>query len=99
MNIICVFLSNPGHRWFRNCIFHPRVMYLSRWVIAFFFFLSSPLLPLFWEMEKERIEEEVTVWSGSLRAALIRFMVEQTVFTDSDRERVCYRIYTVGSCE
>lgn len=65
----------------------------------FFFFLSSPLLPLFWEMEKERIEEEVTVWSGSLRAALIRFMVEQTVFTDSDRERVCYRIYTVGSCE
>lgn len=26
-------------------------------------------------------------------------MVEQTVFTDSDREGVCYRVYTVGSGE
>lgn len=43
------------------------------------------------------MEKEVTVWSDSLRAALISFMVEQTVFTDSDREPVCYRVYTVSS--
>ena len=91
-DIIRVFLSNPVHRWFRNCIFHPRVMYLSRWVMAFF----SPLLPLLWEMEKERMEKEVIVWSDSQRVALIRSMVEQTVFTDPDGEGVWYRVFIVS---
>ncbi len=40
--IISVFLSNPGHRWFRYCIFHPCVMFLSGWVITFF---SPPTPP------------------------------------------------------
>lgn len=95
-DIIRVFsLWNPGHRWFRNCIFHPWVMHLSRWVVAFFFpLLSSPPTP-----GKERIEKEVILWSDSQRVALIRSAVEQTVFTDSDREGVCYRVYTVRSWE
>lgn len=45
------------------------------------------------------MEKEVIVWSDSQRVALIRSMAEQTVFTDSDREGVCYRVYTVSSCE
>lgn len=42
------------------------------------------LLPLLWEMEKERTEEEVIAWSDSQRVALIRSMAERTVFTDLD---------------
>lgn len=61
-----------------------------------FFFLSSPPTPL---GNGERIEKKVMVWSDSQRVALIRSMVEQTVFTDSDREGVCCRVSTVGSCE
>lgn len=41
------------------------------------------------------MEKEVRVWSDSLRAALIKSMVEQTVFTDSDRERVYESILSV----
>lgn len=64
--------------------------------LSFFF---SPFLPLLWETEKERIEKEVIVWSDSQRVALIRSTVEQTVFTDSDREGVSYRLYSVRPCE
>lgn len=42
--VMGVFVSKPGHRWFRNCIFHHCVRYLSRWVITFFLF--SPPTPL-----------------------------------------------------
>ena len=61
------------------------------------FFPSSLLSSHSWEAEKERIEKEVIVWSDSQRVVLIRSAVEQTVFTDSDREGVCYRVYTVSS--
>lgn len=72
-----VFVSNLGHRWFRNYISHPSVMYLSRWVIAVF----CLLYPLVWEMERKRMERKVIVWSDSQRVALMRSMLEQTVFT------------------
>ena len=53
-----------------------------------FIFLHS------WEMEKK-----VIVWSDSQKVALIGSMVEQTVFTVSDREGVWGRFYTVVFCE